>query len=310
MFDRLKAGIARTRDSITRGLRGLFAGRRVDAATIDELESLLLTADVGVEVTATIIERLRKNGDDDPQRSLQIVRDELTRILEGREANAWDFATCKHRPYVILVIGVNGAGKTTTIGKLAALLQAQGLQVMLAAGDTFRAAAIEQLVSWGDRLRVPVIAQQPGADPASVIYDGLTAARARGMDVLIADTAGRLHTKDNLMAELAKIKRVLAKIDPSAPHETLMVLDATTGQNAISQVQTFHAAIGINSLAITKLDGTAKGGVLFALAEKLKLPIRFVGVGERVDDLQPFSASEFIEALFANADAASAAQTP
>lgn len=310
MFERLKAGIARTRDSITRGLRGLFTGRKLDAATIEEIETLLLTADLGVEVTATILERLRKNGDGDPQRSLQIVRDELMRILEGKEARAWNLATREHRPYVILVIGVNGAGKTTTIGKLAARLQAEGLQVMLAAGDTFRAAAIEQLVSWGDRLRIPVIAQQPGADPASVIYDGLAAARARGMDVLIADTAGRLHTKDNLMAELAKIKRVMAKIDPTAPHETLMVLDATTGQNAISQVQTFHQAIGIDTLAITKLDGTAKGGVLFALAEKLKLPIRFVGVGERVDDLQPFSASEFIEALFANPDAASEAQTP
>lgn len=302
MFDRLKAGIARTRNSITRSLRGLFAGRKLDAATLGEIETVLLTADVGVDVTTAILDRLRSAGGRDPEECLRLVKGELSHILEGRQAMAWNFAATGHRPYVILVIGVNGAGKTTTIGKLAARLKAEGLQVMLAAGDTFRAAAIEQLTSWGTRLQVPVVAQQPGADPAAVIYDGLAAARARGIDVFIADTAGRLHTKDNLMAELAKIKRVITKLDPTAPHETLMVLDATTGQNAISQVQTFNGAIGIDSLAITKLDGTAKGGVLFALADKLKLPIRFIGVGEGVDDLQPFDSDEFIEALFATPD--------
>jgi fused signal recognition particle receptor len=303
MFSRLKSGIARTRASIGKRLRGLFAGRKLDAATIEEIETALLSADVGVSVTRAVIDRLRSaGGGRDADQLLQEVKDEMLRIISPCQAKPWDLEDLGARPYVILVIGVNGAGKTTTIGKLAARIKAAGLQPVLAAGDTFRAAAIEQLQAWGERLRVPVISQRAGADPASVIYDGLAAAQARGADVLIADTAGRLHTKGNLLSELAKIKRVLAKLDPAAPHETLMVLDATIGQNAIAQVKTFHDAIGLDSLAVTKLDGTAKGGVLFALADQLPLPIRFIGVGEDVEDLQPFDAAAFIEALFTTSE--------
>lgn len=303
MFARLKSGIARTRDSIGRNLRRLLAGGQLDTATLEEIETVLLSADVGVEVTTAVSDRLRSSSaGPDPERLLQTVKEELQRIIRPCQLAPWDIRGSGKRPYVILVIGVNGAGKTTTIGKLAARFLAEGLQPMIAAGDTFRAAAIEQLSAWGERLRVPVIAQQAGADPASVIYDGLAAAQARGADVLLADTAGRLHTKDNLMNELAKIKRVLGKLDPLAPHETLMVLDATIGQNAIAQVRTFHDAIRIDSLAVTKLDGTARGGVLFALASQLKLPIRFIGVGENVEDLQDFDAAAFVEALFITAD--------
>src|SRR5690554_515531 len=206
--------------------------------------------------------------------------------------------TAEKKPYVILVVGVNGAGKTTTIGKLAARLQGEGKQVMLAAGDTFRAAAVEQLQVWGERNSIPVIAQHTGADSASVVFDALQAAKSRGVDVLIADTAGRLHNKDNLMDELKKVKRVLAKLDPEAPHEVLLVLDAGTGQNAISQTRLFDQAVGLTGLALTKLDGTAKGGVIFALAKQFGLPIRFIGVGEQIDDLRPFTAPEFVKALF------------
>ncbi len=228
---------------------------------------------------------------------MRVLRDELPGILRAAEAPVGQ--PSPGRPQVILMVGVNGTGKTTTIGKLAKRLLDEGQSVMLAAGDTFRAAAVEQLQAWGERNHVPVIAQQPGADSASVIFDALEAATARGADVLIADTAGRLHTKTNLMEELAKIVRVMKKIDPEAPHEVLLVVDATTGQNALVQAQQFHQAVGITGIALTKLDGTAKGGIVFAIAERLKLPIRFVGVGESIDDLRPFDADEFVEALFA-----------
>ncbi len=302
LFQRLKSGLARTRAQLGGGLAALFRGRRqIDADLLDELETLLLTADVGVEATARIIKDLtgratrRELADGDAL--VRVLRDELAGILRTAEAPVSQ--PSPGRPQVILMVGVNGTGKTTTIGKLAKRLLDEGQSVMLAAGDTFRAAAVEQLQAWGERNRVPVIAQQPGADSASVIFDALEAATARGTDVLIADTAGRLHTKTNLMEELAKIVRVMKKIDPEAPHEVLLVVDATTGQNALAQAQQFQQAVGVTGIALTKLDGTAKGGIVFAIAERLRLPIRFVGVGEAIDDLRPFDADEFVEALFA-----------
>ncbi|NNM01758.1 MAG: signal recognition particle-docking protein FtsY [Gammaproteobacteria bacterium] len=295
MLKRLREGIARTRTSLANGLKSVFSGgSALDEAHIEDLEAVLLGADVGVAATSAIIERARKTGGDN---ALAVVQDTMLEILAPTSGGAWPPADSA-RPYVVLVVGVNGVGKTTSIGKLAAWLHGHGMNVMLAAGDTFRAAAVEQLTSWGERLQIPVIAQQTGADSASVIFDAYQSARARGVDVLLADTAGRLHTKDNLMDELAKVKRVLAKIDGEAPHETLLVIDATTGQNAINQATTFNDAVGLDSLVLTKLDGTAKGGVVFALAERLGLPLRFIGIGEGIEDLRPFSADEFVAALF------------
>jgi fused signal recognition particle receptor len=261
---------------------------------MDELEMRLITADAGIEATDEIMQELRKNCRDETQLFEQLQQILTDKLLPHERPLDIDKLS---GPFVILVIGVNGAGKTTTIGKLANRYQQSGHKVMLAAGDTFRAAAVEQLQAWGDRHNVPVIAQSTGADSASVLYDALEAAKARGIDVLIADTAGRLHTKSNLMDELVKIKRVLAKLDNNAPHETLLILDAGTGQNAVSQTSQFHQAIGITGLALTKLDGTAKGGVLFALARQFDLPVRFIGIGEQADDLRDFSASEFVSAL-------------
>jgi len=303
IFARLREGLKRTRALLNTDLSDLIRGRkRIDQDLLDELETLLLTADVGVEATNRIIadmtSRVRRHELDDPAVLMTALKEELAQILRGAEAPVR--TPSPGRPQVILMVGVNGAGKTTTIGKLAKRLQLEGNSVMLAAGDTFRAAAVEQLQTWGERNAVPVIAQQSGADSASVIYDALQAATARGTDVLIADTAGRLHTKSNLMAELAKIARVMKKIDPEAPHEVLLVVDATTGQNAIAQAQQFNAAVPLTGIALTKLDGTAKGGVLFAIAERLRVPIRFIGIGESIDDLRPFDADEFLEALFAN----------
>jgi fused signal recognition particle receptor len=298
---RLREGLKRTRAVLNADVVDLIRGcKRIDQDLLDELETLLLTADVGVEATNRIIgdmsARVRRHELSDPQVLIGTLKEELAAILRACESSVRTPAP--GRPQVILMIGVNGAGKTTTIGKLARRLQAEGNSIMLAAGDTFRAAAVEQLQTWGERNSVPVISQQPGADSASVIFDALQAATARGVDVLIADTAGRLHTKTNLMEELAKIARVMKKIDPDAPHEVLLVVDATTGQNAIAQAQQFNAAVPLSGIVLTKLDGTAKGGVLFAIAERLRVPIRFIGVGEALEDLRPFVAEEFLEALF------------
>ncbi len=295
MFSRLKAGIARTRDSLVNGVQRLFTGRtRLDAQALETLETLLLSADVGVNATARIVEKVRRIPVD--QSPAQAVLDEMTAILEPCQ-QPFEYKARDDGPCIILVVGVNGAGKTTTIAKIARRLQGEGRTVMLAAGDTFRAAAVDQLKRWGERLNIPVISQGPGADTASVIYDACAAAKARKVDVLIADTAGRLHTQDNLMAELAKVRRVVTKHQADAPHETLLVLDATMGQNALNQAQEFMGQVAVSALCLTKLDGTAKGGVIFALAERLRLPIRYIGIGEQADDLQVFNAREFTRAL-------------
>jgi fused signal recognition particle receptor len=298
---RLRERLTRTRTQLGDGLGNLVLGRkRIDEDLLEDLETLLLTADVGVDATSRIINdltaRVKRRELDDPQALQQALKAELCDILIRGSAPVKQAAD--GRPQVILMVGVNGSGKTTTIGKLAKRLTEEGNQVMLAAGDTFRAAAVEQLQVWGQRVGVPVVAQHTGADSASVIFDALQAATARGADVLIADTAGRLHTKTNLMEELAKIARVLKKIDPAAPHEVMLVVDATTGQNALNQAIQFNAAVKLTGITLTKLDGTAKGGILFAIAEGLQLPIRFIGVGEAVEDLRPFEPDEFLDALF------------
>lgn len=301
-FARLKQGLSKTSASIGEGMASLFLGKKnIDDELLEDIETRLLTADVGVEATSVIIQRLTQKvarkelADADAlYKSLQA---ELAAMLKPVEQPLK--ITSQNKPFVILVVGVNGAGKTTTIGKLAKKLQLEGKKVMLAAGDTFRAAAVEQLQVWGERNKIPVIAQHTGADSASVIFDAVQAAKARGIDVLIADTAGRLHTKDNLMEELKKVRRVIGKLDADAPHEVLLVLDAGTGQNAISQAKQFHQTVELTGLALTKLDGTAKGGVIFALAKQFGLPIRYIGVGEGIDDLRTFEAEPFVQALFA-----------
>jgi fused signal recognition particle receptor len=301
LFARLKRGLSRTSNQLASGVGNLFLGRKeIDAALLEDLESELLLADVGMEATLEVVgkltERVSRKELADGEALYAALKQELAELIAPCEQPLEIDAGRK--PYVILMVGVNGAGKTTTSGKLVRRLQAEGRSVMLAAGDTFRAAAVEQLQVWGERNDVPVIAQHTGADSASVIYDALEAARSRGVDVLIADTAGRLHNKDNLMEELKKVVRVMGKLDDSAPHEVMLVLDAGTGQNALAQAQNFGEAVGVSGIALTKLDGTAKGGIIFAIARKLGLPIRFVGVGEGMEDLQPFVAEEFIEALF------------
>lgn len=300
-FARIKQGLTRTSSHFAQGLGNLFLGRKtIDDELFEELETQLLLADVGIEATTEIIEKLTsrvaRKQLTDADALYQALREQLTELLRPVEQPL--IITGEQKPYVILVVGVNGVGKTTTIGKLAKRLQNDGKKVMLAAGDTFRAAAVEQLQVWGERNNVPVIAQHSGADSASVIYDALQAAKARNIDVIIADTAGRLHNKNHLMDELSKVKRVMAKLDASAPHEVLLVLDAGTGQNAVNQAEQFRDAAGVTGLVLTKLDGTAKGGVIFALSKKFALPVRFIGVGEAIDDLQPFAAEPFIKALF------------
>jgi fused signal recognition particle receptor len=300
-FTRLKAGLSKTRSTLTQGIATLFLGKKtLDEDLLEHIETQLLTADVGVEATQQIIksltQKLARKELTDSETVLQTLQTEMKSILHPCQLPL--VLPENKTPFVILVVGVNGSGKTTTIGKLAKHLQNQGKKVMLAAGDTFRAAAIKQLQIWGERNHVPVIAQQPGADTAAVIFDALEAAKARHMDVLIADTAGRLHTQSNLMDELKKVKRVLSKLDPTAPHETLLILDAGIGQNALTQAKQFHEAIGLSGIALTKLDGTAKGGIIFAIAKQMKTPIRFIGVGEQMDDLRPFDAVAFVEALF------------
>ena len=302
-FARLKEGLAKTSASLGEGMASLFLGKKaIDDDLLDELETRLLTADVGVEATTAIVQnltrRVARKELADSEALYKALQEELAALLAPVEQPLNIEAA--QQPYVILVVGVNGVGKTTTIGKLARKLQQDGKKVMLAAGDTFRAAAVEQLQVWGERNQIAVVAQHTGADSASVIFDALQAAKARGMDVLIADTAGRLHTKDNLMEELKKVRRVIGKLDESAPHETLLVLDAGTGQNAINQTRQFHQAVNLSGLALTKLDGTAKGGVIFALAKQFGLPIRYIGVGEGIDDLRSFVAKDFVQALFAD----------
>ena len=296
---RLRSRLNSGNSWLTYDLANLIPGGTIDDDVLDELESRLVLADVGVEATERIIEHLRRRLArkelKDVNALMQGLRKSLTEILSEVEQPL--DVTGEAQPFVILVVGINGAGKTTTIGKLAKRLSDSGLSVMLAAGDTFRAAAVEQLRMWGERINVPVIAQQHGADPAAVIFDAFTAARSRGIDVLIADTAGRLQSQQGLMDELAKIKRVLGRHDASAPQETLLVLDAGLGQNAMSQAEKFHAALGVTGIAVTKLDGTAKGGILIAIANRFGIPVRFIGIGEAVDDMQPFDAAEYVDAL-------------
>ncbi|HXP26424.1 MAG TPA: signal recognition particle-docking protein FtsY [Steroidobacteraceae bacterium] len=298
-FKRLRAKLNQGPAWLTTDIADLLPGRKIDAEILDELETRLITADVGVEASSRILEELRKRVArkelNDVDALLKALHEAMSQILAPVEQPLVIDPAAK--PFVILVVGINGAGKTTTIGKLSARLLAEGKSVMLAAGDTFRAAAREQLEVWAERNNVPIVAQQSGSEPAAVIFDALKAARARNIDVLIADTAGRLHTQTHLMDELKKVKRVLARLDPSAPHEVLLVLDGTIGQNAVAQAEEFNKGLGVTGLVITKLDGTAKGGVVLAIAQRLKIPIRFIGVGEQSEDFGVFSASEFVSAL-------------
>jgi fused signal recognition particle receptor len=300
VFSRLRRGLGRTSDNLSQGMGNMFLGRKeIDAELLEELETRLLMADVGVDATQDIVEQLTQRASrrelTRPEAMQGALREELLALLRPCEE---PLVVTGHKPFVILMVGVNGVGKTTTIGKLAKQHISAGHSVMLAAGDTFRAAAVEQLEVWGARNEIPVVAQHTGADSASVIFDALEAAQARKADVLIADTAGRLHNKDNLMEELKKVVRVMRKLDPQAPHEVMLVLDAGTGQNALSQAEHFQQWVGVTGIALTKLDGTAKGGIIFAIAKKLGLPIRYIGVGEGVEDLRPFQAEQFINALF------------
>lgn len=301
LFSRLKAGLSKTSAVLSSGLGNLFLGRReIDDDLMEEIETQLITSDVGIDATARIInslaQQVARKELDDANALFVSLKNELAAVLKPSQGPLQIDAGKK--PFVILVVGVNGVGKTTTIGKMAKRFQNQGLSVMLAAGDTFRAAAVEQLQVWGERNNVPVIAQHTGADSASVIFDAIQAAKSRNVDVLIADTAGRMHNKDNLMEELKKVVRVMKKLDDSAPHEVMLVLDAGTGQNALAQARQFQQLIGVTGLSLTKLDGTAKGGIIFAISQQLGLPIRFIGVGEQVDDLRPFVAEEFVKAIF------------
>jgi fused signal recognition particle receptor len=300
-FGRIKSGLSRTRSNLGDGLASLFLGaKQIDEDLFEELETQLLVADVGIEATASLLknlsDRVARKDLTDPAALYSALKEELAALLQGSQA-ALEIPQ-QDNPFVILMVGVNGAGKTTTIGKLSKRFQSQGKSVLLAAGDTFRAAAVEQLQEWGSRNNVPVVAQHTGADSASVIFDAVQSAQAKGIDVVIADTAGRLQNKSHLMDELSKVVRVMQKLDANAPHEVMLVLDAATGQNAISQASLFGAAVGVTGITLTKLDGTAKGGVIFAMAQQLQLPIRFIGVGEQADDLRPFEATEFIDALY------------
>lgn len=300
-FGRLKDRLQRTRSTLAEGLASLVQGRKqIDDELLEEIETVLLTADIGVDATQTIVkdltERFARKQLTDGEVLYQALQEDLAGILKPCSRPL--VIDPQHSPFVILMVGVNGVGKTTTIGKLAKRFQAQGHSVMLAAGDTFRAAAVEQLVVWGERNGVPVVAQSRASDPAAVIFDAIQSAKARGVDVLIADTAGRLHTQGHLMEELRKIKRVMTKVDPTAPHEIMLVVDAGTGQNALMQAVQFHEAVGLTGLTLTKLDGTAKGGIIFAIAKRLGVPIRYIGVGEDIDGLRDFDADDFVRAIF------------
>ncbi|MEZ3500888.1 signal recognition particle-docking protein FtsY [Pantoea sp. KPR_PJ] len=302
-FARLKRSLVKTRQNLGSGFISLFRGKKIDDELFEELEEQLLIADVGVETTRRIIANLTQQANRKQLRDAEalygLLKAEMSGILAKVDA---PLDVSGKTPFVILMVGVNGVGKTTTIGKLARQYQAQGKSVMLAAGDTFRAAAVEQLQVWGERNSIPVVAQHTGADSASVIFDAIQAAKARGVDVLIADTAGRLQNKSHLMEELKKITRVMKKLDENAPHEVMLTIDASTGQNAISQAKLFHEAVGLTGITLTKLDGTAKGGVIFSVADQFGIPIRYIGVGEGIEDLRPFKAEDFIEALFARED--------
>ena len=298
LFERMRAGLAKTQSALVGRLDSLLSGRRVDDELLDDLEELLITADFGMATTGDVIQALRgrvARGEMSPAALRAALREELRERLK-LEAGALDLEQA--RPFVIMVVGVNGVGKTTTIGKLASRFSADGKKVLLAAADTFRAAAAEQLTAWGERSGVDVIRHKEGADPSAVVFDACKAALARGVDILIVDTAGRLHTKVNLMEEMKKIRRVIDREIPGAPHETLLVLDAATGQNAISQARLFKEAAGVTGLALTKLDGTAKGGVVVAVSHEFALPVRYIGVGESTDDLRDFDPQEFTDALF------------
>ncbi|CAM7053693.1 TPA: signal recognition particle-docking protein FtsY [Enterobacter hormaechei subsp. xiangfangensis] len=302
-FARLKRSLLKTKENLGSGFISLFRGKKIDDDLFEELEEQLLIADVGVETTRKIIANLTEGASRKQLRDAEalygLLKDEMGEIL----AKVDEPLNIEGKmPFVILMVGVNGVGKTTTIGKLARQFEQQGKSVMLAAGDTFRAAAVEQLQVWGQRNNIPVIAQHTGADSASVIFDAIQAAKSRNVDVLIADTAGRLQNKSHLMEELKKIVRVMKKLDEDAPHEIMLTIDASTGQNAISQAKLFHEAVGLTGIALTKLDGTAKGGVIFSVADQFGIPIRYIGVGERIEDLRPFKADDFIEALFARED--------
>lgn len=302
-FSRLKRGLAKTKANIGSGFKNLFSGKKIDDDLFEELETQLLMADLGVETTTNIIDKLTESA----KRSALKDADTLYPLLKEHMLSLLEPVSKPLQiepvtPYVILMVGVNGVGKTTTIGKMAKQFQAQGKKVMLAAGDTFRAAAVEQLKVWGERNQIPVVAQATGSDSASVIFDAVQSAKARGVDILIADTAGRLQNKNHLMEELKKIVRVMQKLDPNAPHEIMLTIDASTGQNAISQTTLFREAVGLTGITLTKLDGTAKGGMIFALAEKFQIPIRFIGIGEGIDDLRHFNGQDFVDALFDTKD--------
>ena len=295
----LKDRLFKSKKKLGDGLSALVIGKKkIDEDLLEELEVLLISSDIGIQTTDKVIESVRKKASrkelKDEDSLYQLIKIELESLLISDDS----MESSPEIPFVILVVGINGAGKTTTIGKLAKLFQKEGKSVMLAAGDTFRAAAVEQLQVWGERNDIPVIAQKPGSDAASVVYDAYQSAIAKKIDILIADTAGRLHTQDNLMQELEKIKRVLKKHNENAPHETLLVIDGGSGQNAVQQANEFHKSIQLSGLAITKLDGTAKGGVLFSISDSLKIPIRFIGVGEGIEDLKPFNSKDFVDALF------------
>lgn len=293
----------RIQQSLGEKLGRLLLGKKVvDEALIESLEPTLITADLGVQTTEKVLEqlteRLTRKQLNDGEAVFEALKKDLLSLITQDSEHVLDVSSTEHVPFVILMVGINGAGKTTTMGKLARQYQAMGKKVMLAAGDTFRAAAVEQLQAWGERSGIPVIAQHTGADSASVVFDAFQAAKARGVDILIADTAGRLHTQGNLMDELKKVKRVLQKIDASAPHEVMLVLDASIGQNALNQAKQFHEAVGVTGITMTKLDGTAKGGILFAIADELGIPFRYIGIGEGIDDLRVFNPEQFVQAIF------------
>ena len=298
-FSRLKKGLFKTKQNIGSGFLSLFKGKKIDDELFEELEEQLIIADVGFDTTQRLISSLTQQASrkelKDADALHDLLKNEMKSILDGAQQ---PLNIESHKPFVILMVGVNGVGKTTTIGKLARQFQQQGKSVMLAAGDTFRAAAVEQLQVWGERNNIPVIAQHINADSASVIFDAIQAAKAKNIDVLIADTAGRLQNKSHLMDELKKIVRVIKKQDESAPHEIMLTIDAGTGQNAISQTKLFNEAVGVTGMTLTKLDGTAKGGIIFSIADQFNIPIRYIGVGEKIEDLRPFVADDFINALF------------
>jgi len=298
LFDRLKEGLAKTRKGFIGKVEALFTGRKIDDETLEELEETLITSDIGVKATGEIVEFLRDKAKQGEIQNTEDVREFLKQEMISLLGRSQPLIISGERPFVILTVGVNGVGKTTTIGKLAGRFISEGKSVLLAAGDTFRAAAVEQLEIWSRRTGAQIVKHQNGSDPAAVAFDSIEAARSRNVDVVIIDTAGRLHTKSSLMEELKKVRRVIDKSMPGAPHETLLVVDATTGQNALKQAEIFDNAVGVTGIALTKLDGTAKGGIVFAIKKELGIPIRLIGVGEGIEDLRDFDPKEFIEALF------------